>query len=118
MYDFDQQVYDDALATRGGLLRIDSIDMKLADKSSGSYECTISIVKDKEDEVEVTLDDTKLGKAFKVEKGHYLWDRDTEYKGKLPLSVKVILRQKYTLNITVLKRSGFKGLIASKDFHK
>ena len=117
MCDFNQELYN-AAARKGGLLRIDSIDMKLPDKSSGSYECTISVVNDKGDEVDLIRDDTNLGKAFKVEKGHYLWDIDTTYRGKLPLTVRVILRRKYQLTITVIKKGGLKGLIASKEFQK
>ena len=117
MGQFNQELYD-ACATKGGILKIDSIDMKLADKSSGSFECTISLVNDRGNEVDLIFDNTNLGKGFKVEKGHYLWDRDTEYRGKLPLSVRVALKQKYTLTVTVTKKGGLKGLIASKELFK
>ena len=117
MCDFNQETYD-ASATKGGVLKIESIDMKSADKSGGTFECTISLVNDKGNEVDLIMDNTKLGNAFKVEKGHYLWDRETEYRGKLPLFFKVALKQKYTLTLTVVKKGGLKGLIASKEFLK
>ena len=117
MCDFNQETYD-ASATKGGVLKIESIDMKSADKSVGTFECTISLVNDKGNEVDLIMDNIKLGKAFKVEKGHYLWDRETEYRGKLPLFFKVALKQKYTLTLTVVKKGGLKGLIANKEFLK
>ncbi len=97
---------------------LDSIDMKRLDKSGGKFDCTVSLFNETEESVEQVLGDTQLGKAFRVEKGHYLWDKDTEYKGKLPLFCRVVLKEKYTLCVTVIKRGALKGMIASKEFLK
>lgn len=115
--DFDKEAYD-ASISKGGLLTVESIEMEIDDKSTGTYDCGVSLVCERGDEVDLMLNDMKIGKGFKVDKGHYLWDRDTEYRGKLPFSVKVALNRKYTLTVNVIKRGKLKGLIASKDFQK
>ncbi len=118
MSNFDQQVYD-ASTPKGGLLTIEAVDMKLKDKTSGKFECLLSLFHEKDDGSIVTvLNDVKLGKGFKVIKGQYLWDSDTEYKGKLPVSRRVALGESYTLCLTVIKRGGLKGLIGSKEFQR
>lgn len=117
LVDFDLKEYQ-ATTTKKCLFRVDTIEMKLRDHSTMSFNGYITIKKIDQDENEEKILKATLGKAFRMVRACHIWEKHSHYNCKLPLKVTLFLHNRYIMTVNVRKRGPLNGLFPSTKYDK